>query len=106
MAVKRTRRPVPPDSPAIPARELARALGVGLNLIYAGCADGTIRHFKLGHRVIIRRIEATRLLGLDQTSKPALPKPARPKVVAVAKAKQEVLTFAKNKRKPKAEARP
>jgi hypothetical protein len=109
---KRTRKPVPPDSPAIPARELARDLGVGLQLVYKGCETGEIVHMRLGGRIIIPRSERDRLLSLPRPAAAAADiKPINPtNVVAWEKPARTIQPLARRRRgrprKVDPEARP
>ena len=41
----------------ITPREAAEYLNVGLDIIYAGCAAGGLKHIRLGHRTIRLRHE-------------------------------------------------
>jgi excisionase family DNA binding protein len=49
--------PVPKTSIWITPREAAAYLAVGVDIIYAGCAAGGLKHVRLGHRTIRLRRE-------------------------------------------------
>jgi len=44
-------------------RQAAEYLGVGVDIIYDGCAAGGLKHMRLGHRTIRLRREMARCLG-------------------------------------------
>lgn len=49
--------PAPKTSVWITPREAAEYLGVGVDIIYAGCAAGGLKHTRFGHRTIRLRRE-------------------------------------------------